>query len=245
MRPITPLALLLAVAPALGGAQAPGPTPPPQDSAPSETPPPPGPPPSEVPPPPSEATPPQYQPTPAPSETTPPPYQGGPPPYQATPAPPAPQPAAAPAGEWVYTSEYGWLYMPFARRFVYVPPDPQVFPEEYVYYPAYGWRWVVAPWVYGYGPQPRWGPGGPTVFVWYARPWFRVGGYWGWGAYRGWGGYRGWIGPRVWGPRGWVGAPPYYRTGVGHARPAPVFRPGPVRRTEHGRERGERRERER
>jgi hypothetical protein len=130
--------------------------------------------------------------------------------------------------------------MPYAQQYVYVPSDPQVFPDAYVYYPVYGWRWVVAPWVYGYGPQPWWGAPGPRLYVWYARPWFRVGGYWGWGGYRGWGAYGGWIGPRRWGPSGWAAAPAYYRTGVGYQHGA--FRPAPaaVRREGHGHGRGER-----
>jgi hypothetical protein len=174
-----------------------------------------------------------------------PPSQVPPPPPQvaqpAAPAEAAPQPAASPAGQWVYTSQYGWLWMPYGQPYTYVPGDTQVFPDMYVYYPAYGWRWVVAPWVYGYGPSPYWGGPGVRLYAWYARPWFRVGGYWGWGAYGGWGRYRGWVGPRAWGPRGWAGAPVYYRTGVGGPHPA-HFRAEPVRRAaEHERHRGERR----
>jgi hypothetical protein len=159
-------------------------------------------------------------------------------------APPAvaPQPPGAPAGQWVDTSQYGWLWIPYGQEYTYVPADPQVFPDQYAYYPVYGWRWVVAPWVYGYGPQPQWGVAGVRLYAWYAHPWFRVGGYWGWGAYRGWGGYRGWVGPRAWGARGWAGAPAYYRTGDGSRHPAPVVQ-RPERR-EHGRERS-RGERER
>jgi hypothetical protein len=130
------------------------------------------------------------------------------------------------------------VWIPYDRQFVYVPGDPQVFPEQYVYYPVYGWRWVVAPWVYGYGPQPWWGPRGVVVFSWYAHPWFRVGGYWGWGGYRGWGYYRGWMGPRAWGARGWAMAPAYYRTGVGDRHLVPAYRPVPAKHA------GERRERE-
>jgi hypothetical protein len=137
---------------------------------------------------------------------------------------PQPAPAAGPAGQWVTTAQYGTVWIPYDRQYVYVSADPQVYPEQYVYYPVYGWRWVVAPWVYGYGPQPGWGPGGVVMFSWYAHPWFRVGGYWGWGGWRGWGAYRGWMGPRVWGARGWAAAPAYYRTGVG-PRAAPAFRP--------------------
>jgi hypothetical protein len=171
-------------------------------------PPPPSAPPAVAPPPPQDMsaqmpTPPEAGPTQSP------PYQNYPP------APPAmQQPTAAPAGQWVNTNQYGWIWLPYSQEYTYVPSDPQVFPDQYVYYPAYGWRWVVAPWVYGYGPTPSWGPLGLRYFVWYTRPWFRVGGYWGWGAFRGWGNYRGWIGPRTWGARGWASAPAYYRTGA-------------------------------
>jgi hypothetical protein len=217
----TCLALLLGAAPALALAQ------PAADPSTPPPPPPPEAPPAEAPPPspgPPQASPPQ----------TPPPQA-------------APQPVAAPAGQWVYTNQYGWLWMPYGREYTYIPNDLQVFPDQYVYYPVYGWRWVVAPWVYGYGPSPYWGAPGPRYFVWYAHPWFRVGGYWGWGGYRGWGHYRGWVGPRSWGARGWARAPAYYRSGVGGPHPAREIRPGPARPGparrggEHERERGERR----
>ncbi len=178
-----------------------------------------------------------------------------PPPPQDLPVPevnpPTPQqPIAAPAGQWVNTVQYGWLWIPYAQEYTHIPPDPQVYPDQFVYYPAYGWRWVVAPWVYGYGPSPIWGVLGVRYFAWYSHPWFRVGGYWGWGAYRGWGNYRGWLGPRVWGPRGWVSAPAYYRTGHGaphavrveHAPPPARVAP-PGRAVGHGR--GEHRGKER
>jgi hypothetical protein len=145
-----------------------------------------------------------------------------------------------PTGQWVTTAQYGTVWIPYDRQYVSIPADPQVYPEQYVYYPVYGWRWVVAPWVYGYGPQPRWDPGGVVMFTWYAHPWFRVGGYWGWGAWHGWGAYRGWMGPRVWGARGWAAAPAYYRTGVG-PRAAPAFRPEHAAR-EHMRHEYRRRE---
>ncbi|MFT3913051.1 MAG: hypothetical protein QM704_02860 [Anaeromyxobacteraceae bacterium] len=176
---------------------------------------------------------PPLPPEPAPPATSAPADAPPPPPAQPPAVPeaaPAPAPAApAPAvGRWVYTAQYGWLWMPYEPQYYAIPGDPQLFPSAFVFYPAYGWRWVVAPWVYGYGPQPYWGPGGVVAFSWWSRPWFRVGGYWGWGAYRGWGPYRGWMGPRRWGPRGWSHAPAYYRTGVGEHRPAPV-RPHPAR----------------
>jgi len=128
-------------------------------------------------------------------------------PYQVAP----PVQSAGPSGQWVYTGQYGWVWMPFGQQYTYVPADTQAYPYAYVYYPAYGWRWVVAPWIYGWGPRPYWGTWGPRYFAWYSRPWFRVGGYWGWGGYRGWGHYHGWLGPRSWGSRGWHDAPAYYR----------------------------------
>jgi hypothetical protein len=212
MRRLVHLAILFAAAPGLAVAQVPADPnapPPPPDATVAEA----------AMPPPSEAQPPA--PPPPPPQVTP-----APPPPPGAPAPVAVAPA--PAGQWVYTNQYGWLWMPYAQQFTFVPADPQLFPQMYVYYPVYGWRWVSAPWVYGYGPQPRWGAGGVVVFSWYAHPWFRTGGYWGWGGYRGWGAYRGWIGPRAWGTRGWAGAPAYYRTGAGHPfaerpHPAPAY----------------------
>jgi hypothetical protein len=222
----TCLALLLATAPALALAQSAGdpnlpPPPPPPEAAPA------GPPPPEAPPP----------------QAPPPPLEGS---RSAASPEVSPQAGAAPAGQWVHTDQYGWLWMPYGQQYTYIPGDPQVFPDQYVYYPVYGWRWVVAPWVYGYGPSPYWGAPGPRYFAWYARPWFRVGGYWGWGGYRGWGHYRGWVGPRAWGARGWARAPAYYRSGVGGPHQGHVSRPEPARRgAEHERTRGERREHER
>jgi hypothetical protein len=84
----------------------------------------------------------------------------------------APPPMAAPAGQWVYTSQYGWLWMPYQQSYTYVAPDASL-AYSYVFYPAFGWRWVVAPWILGFGPVPFWGTLGPTHFVWYSRPWFR------------------------------------------------------------------------
>jgi len=200
MRRFTRLAFLVTIAPALVFAQATGePNAPPQPSPPQAEPAE-GPPPSEAPP--SEAPPPPPSQPPAPA------------PQMAAPAA-SPQPSEGPAGQWVYTNQFGWLWMPYGQQYTAIPSDARTFPDQYVYYPVYGWRWVVAPWVYGYGPSPYWGDGGPHYFAWYAHPWFRVGGYWGWGGYHGWGHYHGWVGPRSWGARGWAGAPAYYRSGVG------------------------------
>lgn len=98
-----------------------------------------------------------------------------PPPPMAVPAPaPVAAPVvvapAAPEGQWVYTRQYAWVYMPYAQNYTYVPADGH--PQMFVFYPNYGWRWVVAPWIFGAGPAPYWGPHGYVRFAWYARPWF-------------------------------------------------------------------------
>jgi hypothetical protein len=72
----------------------------------------------------------------------------------------------------VYTSQYGWVWMPYERAYTYVTPEADR-AYAYVYYPAMGWRWVWAPWVISVGPAPFWGVYGPSHFVWYSRPWFR------------------------------------------------------------------------
>ena len=93
-------------------------------------------------------------------------------------APIAPAPsvpgAPPPAGQWTYTQQYGWLWMPYDQRYTYVV-DSASLAYEYVWYPTFGWSWVVAPWVLGLGVTPFWGVGGPVRFAWYSHPWFRVG----------------------------------------------------------------------
>lgn len=50
---------------------------------------------------------------------------------------------------------------------LYVPPTGVGEPLEYVYSPAHGWTWLVAPWVWGIGPWPYFGVRAPTAFAWY------------------------------------------------------------------------------
>ena len=83
------------------------------------------------------------------------------PPAPPSPTPPAPPPQAqaadsqtVPSGSWVYTAQYGWVWMPYADAYTYVPPSGYGEPYMYVYYPAGGWSWVVAPWLWGWGPLP-------------------------------------------------------------------------------------------
>ena len=119
---------------------------------------PPNPPPSSQPPPPPAATPPAAQPI-------------EPPPPGAITAPP-PSPSASVGGEWVYTTQYGWIWMPYDQQYTHVLGDSGT-AYEFVYYPSFGWRWVVAPWVFGIGPGPHF-IHGPAHFAWYAHPWFRA-----------------------------------------------------------------------
>jgi len=114
-----------------------------------------------------------------------------PPPPKARPEPPAARPEAPPRdlppGQWVYTDQYGWVWMPHEKRFIHVPPDGDA-PDMYVYTQDLGWCWVVAPWVWGWGPMPYFGPLGPERFVWWGN------GFGAWYGYRGRYGYRGWGG---------------------------------------------------
>ena len=84
----------------------------------------------------------------------------------------------APPGQWVYTQQYGWVWMPYGDAYSYVPPDGEGEPYEYVYYPSYGWNWVVAPWIWGYGAWPHFGVYGPGRFGWYGHGWWRTPGRW-------------------------------------------------------------------
>ena len=95
--------------------------------------------------------------------------------------------AAAGGGQWVYTSEYGWIWMPYGNQYTYEGTANDAYPYSYVYYPSYGWMWLGAPWVWGWGAYPYFGPRGPLGFGWYAGL-YRAG--YGWGGYRG-GGYSG------------------------------------------------------
>jgi hypothetical protein len=152
---------------------------------------------------------PENVPPPAAVEPPAPPPESAPPPPLTTPAPPSVGPsvppqaetAAAPPsdGQWVYTAQYGWVWMPYGQAYTYLPAGGAV-PDMYVYYPAFGWRWVVAPWVWGLGPQPYFGVHGVVRFVWWGRGfgrWYGFGPrYVGWGGRGYWAGAR-WVAPHV------------------------------------------------
>jgi hypothetical protein len=113
------------------------------------------------------ASPPTAQP-----EETPPPA-----PSKVPPPPSEPRPSV-PEGQWVYTAQYGWIWMPYADDYTYVPPYGYGAPYMYVYYPFYGWAWVDAPWVWGWGPWPYFGLYGSLRFAWYGHGWWRHPGRW-------------------------------------------------------------------
>jgi hypothetical protein len=143
------------------------------------------------------------------------------------PAPPQPDARAAeespPPGQWVYTQQYGWVWMPYSDAYTHVPDYGYGQPYMFVYYPAYGWSWVVAPWVWGVGPWPYFGVYGGSRFGWHAH-------FVGWGHHARW--HHRVPGPRFVVPhhrgvlprdRGFVPAPR-----AGAVRPAPSFRGGDV-----------------
>jgi len=73
-------------------------------------------------------------------------------------------------GQWVFTAQYGWLWMPYAIQYVHEPSLDSAHPQAFVYHPTYGWTWVPAPWVWGWGVVPFYGSQGPWHFAWYRGP---------------------------------------------------------------------------
>jgi hypothetical protein len=125
-------------------------------------PPPPAPPAAQAqpqPPPPPQAEPAQEQPAPPAAQSEPP---SPVPASEAAAYPPAPQVTEqmAAQGEWVYTPQYGWTWVPYGSTALTVGAQPYV----YLFAPSYGWRWFVSPWGIGpfhygaWGWGPRWGP---------------------------------------------------------------------------------------
>ena len=164
------------------------------------------------------------------------PTEPPPPPPTENPAPPSdwmqnPPQQGVPPGQWVYTGQYGWVWMPYGSAYTYVSPDGAA-PNMYVYTPTIGWCWVIAPWVWGWGPMPYFGIYGPWQFGWYGHGfghWYGFrsgharwyGGYWRGGHWNGYRGLtpappRGGFAPRGIVPRGGRMAPPR----IGYAAPA-------------------------
>lgn len=100
--------------------------------------------------------------------------QGGAPPVPPpSGAPPPPPGSGLPDGQWVYTQQYGWIWMPYDDQYSYVPPGGTGEPLEFVFLGSYGWNWIAAPWVWGYGPSPYYGRPGPHRFAWYQHGFWR------------------------------------------------------------------------
>lgn len=55
--------------------------------------------------------------------------------------------------------------MPYGSDYV-APSARGAAPYGYVYYPRFGWTWVTAPWIFGWGPVPHF-PHGATHFHWF------------------------------------------------------------------------------
>jgi hypothetical protein len=140
---------------------------------------------------------------------SPPPAQPPPPPPAVRPNPPSqpPQPPAqqkpSDTGQWVHTAQYGWVWMPYGETYAHVPPDGGT-PSMYVYYPEAGWCWVVAPWLWGWGPMPYFGLMGPRFYGWYGVGFGHWYGYAGPYAHWGWSGRAYWHGGR------WNGVDRFY-----------------------------------
>jgi hypothetical protein len=71
-----------------------------------------------------------------------------------------------PTGQWVFTSTYGWIWVPNGAATSAV----EGVPYTYLYTPAYGWTWYVSPW--GWGPYHYGG--------WVRHPWVVPGRRVGW-----------------------------------------------------------------
>src|SRR5262245_30590793 len=67
-------------------------------------------------------------------------------PTKEPPPPPANTPPPPTEGQWVYTEQYGWVWMPYGSEYTYEPSSNDAVPYGYVYTPTYGWSWLEAPW---------------------------------------------------------------------------------------------------
>ena len=81
------------------------------------------------------------------------------------------QQPAAPPGEWAFTQQFGWVWMPYGAQYTFTTDYERGDPYMYVYYPAAGWSWVEAPWLWGWGPIPFFGVSHGARFGWYGHGW--------------------------------------------------------------------------
>ena len=79
---------------------------------------------------------------------------------------PTPTQQPARVGQWVYTAQYSWVYMPYGDQYVSDGTATDSNPYEYAYCPGQGWTWLSAPWVIGWGPYPYYGTLGAGNYAW-------------------------------------------------------------------------------
>lgn len=101
-------------------------------------------------------------------------------------------------GQWVYTTQYGWVYMPYGDQYVSPGTAADPYAYAYAYYPDNGWTWLSAPWLSGSGPYPYSGDLGNAYWGRHLRPY--GGGY---SRFRGPGQWPGGPGGGMPGPRPW------------------------------------------
>ena len=77
---------------------------------------------------------------PIPTETPPPPPEQPPPPPEQIDNSQivASAPQSSSEGQWVYTTQYGWVWIPYGSQYTYEPSFEGAYPYAYIYYPAYG-----------------------------------------------------------------------------------------------------------
>jgi hypothetical protein len=106
---------------------------------------------------------------PIPPQGAPSPQQAAPPPGQEAAPPPAGWVYTYPTGQWVYTTDYGWVWVPAGTSTTAI----EGVPYSYMYTPASGWTWYVSPW--GWGPY--------HYGLWVRHAWRPVGWHGGWVAH--------------------------------------------------------------
>ncbi len=162
---------------------------------------------------------------------TPAPKDPPPPPPRERPAPPTTSPEAdRDGGQWVYTEQHGWVWMPYGDDSIHVSDDGGP-PHMYVYVHDDGWCWVLAPWLWGWGPRPWFGPLGYHRYGWWG---VGIGHWYGFSGHPG-----GWAHPGrgVWRDGHWTGGRGLSRPAVPGWRsttPSPRGRPGGTFHGSHG-----------
>jgi hypothetical protein len=95
---------------------------------------------------------------------------------QASPHPAAVRRGAAAGGSWVYTLEYGRIWVPYANEHTYGGMAAAASPYWYSYRPLYERLWLAEPWLWSLDVQPDFGPLGPSGLEWYRGPYLAADG---------------------------------------------------------------------